>query len=320
LSLPKNRPHQQETAMALHRLTAVTIGVPNVPETRAYYGEFGLEAVGDGCFSTRDGGRQLRIVYAPTRRLIEIELGAEGDDDIERIARSLERIGAHTDRKPHQLTAVESVAGVRATVAVTGRIVQLPTPVPMPNAPGRAGRIGHRAPGVLRTERVRPRKLGHVVLGTTDFEATRRFFVDGLGFKVSDLIKDAGAFLRCSTDHHNVLILRAPANFLHHTSWQVDDIDEVGRGATAMLQADPARHVWGLGRHHAGSNFFWYLKDPAGNFSEYYSDLDCIVDDQLWTPETFEGARGLFNWGPPPPPSFLAPEDLGELMIGAHAS
>jgi hypothetical protein len=35
-----------------------------------------------------------------------------------------------------------------------------------------------------------------------------------------------------------------------------------------------------------------------GNFSEYYSDMDCIVDDQLWTPEDLEGARGLFAWGP----------------------
>ena len=47
--------------------------------------------------------------------------------------------------------------------------------------------------------------------------------------------------------------------------------------------------------------------------------MDCIVDDQLWTPEILEGAQGLFNWGPPPPPSFLAPEDLAELMTGAHA-
>jgi hypothetical protein len=75
----------------------------------------------------------------------------------------------------------------------------------------------------------------------------------------------------------------------------------------------------GLGRHHAGSNFFWYLKDPAGNFSEYYADMDCIIDDQLWTPEALEGAKGLFNWGPPPPPSFLAPDDLAAMMTGNHS-
>jgi hypothetical protein len=97
-------------------------------------------------------------------------------------------------------------------------------------------------------------------------------------------------------------------------------LDEVGRGATAMLEKDPNRHVWGLGRHHVGSNFFWYLKDPAGNFSEYYSDMDCIVDDALWSPQVWEGARGLFNWGPPPPASMLAPEDLAGYMLGAHSA
>ena len=94
----------------------------------------------------------------------------------------------------------------------------------------------------------------------------------------------------------------------------------VGFGAFAMLEGRPERQVWGLGRHYAGSNFFWYLKDPAGNFSEYYSDMDCIVDDQLWTPEDLEGARGLFAWGPPPPPSFLHPEDLAAMMTAAHSA
>ncbi|MFZ4079236.1 MAG: dioxygenase, partial [Microbacteriaceae bacterium] len=142
---------------------------------------------------------------------------------------------------------------------------------------------------------------------------------EGIGFKVSDEIKGAGKFIRCSSDHHNMLVLKAPISYLHHSSWQVNDIDDVGRGASAMLEADPERHVWGLGRHHAGSNFFWYLKDPAGNFSEYFSDMDCIPEDEIWEPEVFEGAQGLYNWGPPPPPSFLKPEDLAALMTGVHS-
>ena len=128
---------------------------------------------------------------------------------------------------------------------------------------------------------MRPRKLGHVVIGTPEPEATHRFFVDGLGFKVSDQVDGVAAFLRCSTDHHNLLIQPSPVAFLHHTSWQVEDVDEVGRGAMRMLEGHPERHVWGLGRHFIGSNFFWYLRDPAGNFSEYYSDMDAITDDQL---------------------------------------
>jgi hypothetical protein len=98
----------------------------------------------------------------------------------------------------------------------------------------------------------------------------------------------------------------------------VEDVDEVGRGATSMLDGHPERHTWGLGRHYIGSNFFWYLRDPAGNFSEYYSDLDCILEDQLWEPGVIAGEKSLYAWGPPPPPSFLAPEDLAELMTDAH--
>ena len=286
----------------------------------AYYADFGLTAEDGNWFATTDGGRQLRIEYAPTRRVVELRVAADDADDLARVAASLSRLGMLAQLGAAELDTVEPVTGMRGPAR--GRA---------PAGPGTRSRDGvqragarstgriARAPGFIRPERVRPRKLGHAVMGSTDYGASMSFFVDGLGFKVSDKIKGAGAFMRCSTDHHNVLVLNAPVNFLHHTSWQVDDVDDVGRGAFAMLEGNPERHVWGLGRHYAGSNFFWYLKDPAGNFSEYYSDMDCIVDDQLWTPEDLEGARGLFAWGPPPPPSFLHPDDLAALMTGAHA-
>jgi catechol 2,3-dioxygenase-like lactoylglutathione lyase family enzyme len=304
--------------MSLHRLTSVTMGVPNVAETAAYYAEFGLHPQADGWFSTRDGGRQLHIVEAPTRRLVELSVGVDDQDDLARAADNLARAEIGVERTRTSVSAVERATGIRAVLEIAPRLVQAPVAATVYNGPGRLERQGQRAPGVLRTERVAPRKLGHAVVGTTDLATTTSFFTDGLGFKISDMIKNAGAFMRCSTDHHNLLVLAAPVTFLHHTSWQVDDIDDVGRGAFAMLEDHPERHIWGLGRHHAGSNFFWYLKDPAGNFSEYYSDMDCIIDDQLWTPEVLEGAKGLFNWGPPPPASFLAPEDLGALMTGSH--
>ncbi|GAA1687619.1 VOC family protein [Fodinicola feengrottensis] len=304
--------------MALHQMAAVVIGVPNVAETSAYYAEFGLAPTSDGWFSTADGGNQLRVTPASTRRLVSFTVGVDSPDDLDRTQARLRGIGAAYERGPDRLTATDPVGGVTVALEVRPRLRQPVVPATAYNGPGRVDRTG-RADGVVRTNAVRPRKLGHVVLGTTDFAMSQRFFVDGIGFKISDLMNDAGAFLRCSTDHHNLLLLKAPVSFLHHTSWQVDDIDEVGRGASRMLEDHPERHIWGLGRHHVGSNFFWYLKDPAGNFSEYYSDLDCILEDQLWKPEVFEGAKGLFNWGPPPPPSFLHPDDLAALMTGAHA-
>ncbi|MEV3991065.1 VOC family protein [Streptomyces sp. NPDC049837] len=303
--------------MALHRLARITMGVPEVDATAAYYADFGLTDLGGGRFASTDGGEQLKIVHAARRRLEELVVAADDPDDLGRISAALGKLEVPFVRDTHALRAVDPGTEVTVTVEVQPRVVQ-PAPAPVPyNSPGRPERPDVRAPGVLREGAVRPRRLGHVVLGSTDQEASQRFFTEGLGFKVSDLVPGA-AFLRCSTDHHNVLVQQAPIAFLHHSSWQVDDVDEVGRGATRMLEGRPERHVWGLGRHHLGSNFFWYLKDPAGNFSEYFADMDCIVDDQLWTPRVWEDVRALYNWGPPVPPSFLHPEDLAALMTGSH--
>jgi catechol 2,3-dioxygenase-like lactoylglutathione lyase family enzyme len=308
--------------MALHRLTSACIGVPNVAETAAYYEEFGLAPLDDKKdekrFATVDGGEQLRLVPSGRRRLVELGIGAGDPDDLHSVASRLTALGVAVEQTPDAVTATDAGTGVRVVLSVADPIDAHPAPAIAENAPGRTGRRTARADPILRENPVRPRKLGHVVLGSTDLEASERFFIQGVGFKVSDRVPDAASFLRCSADHHNLLVQAAPVPFLHHSSWQVDDVDEVGRGATALLHKDPARHVWGLGRHHIGSNFFWYLKDPAGNFSEYYADMDCVVDDQLWDPGVWQDIRALYSWGPPVPQAFLAPDDLAELMVAAH--
>jgi catechol 2,3-dioxygenase-like lactoylglutathione lyase family enzyme len=305
----------------LHRLTSITLGVPDVAPTAAYYAEFGLTPVGDGTrFTTRDGGEQLRIVESPLRRLVELGVGVDDTDDLDRVAANLARRDVAFAREPTALRVADPNANLLVVLQIAPHLEQPPAEQVPYNGPGRPTRPNGRAPAVSRDGAVRPRKLGHVVIGSRNQEASQLFFTEGLGFNVSDQVPSLAGFLRCSTDHHNILVQRAPVDFLHHTAWEVDDVDEVGRGATAMLEGHPERHVWGLGRHHIGSNFFWYLKDPAGNFAEYYSDLDCIVDDALWQPSVVEGARGLYNWGPPLPASFLTPDDLAALMTGAHSA
>ncbi|WP_067682870.1 VOC family protein [Nocardia miyunensis] len=309
--------------MPLHGMSSLTFGVPNIAEVANYYEEFGLsttrtDADGTTHLATVEGGEQLHIARADRRRLLAMSVAADDQDDLDRIASRLERLELTVSRGEGSITARDPGTDVVVSVEIRPRIVQAPAEPVDYNAPGRNPRLNLRAPGIDRTGPVRPRKLGHVVIGSTDQPGSQRFFTDGLGFKISDIVKDQAAFMRCSTDHHNVLIQAAPITMLHHTSWQVDDVDEVGRGATAMLEQDPGRHAWGLGRHHIGSNFFWYLKDPAGNFSEYYSDMDCIVDDELWEPGVWEGAKGLYSWGPKPPDFFLNPVDLAEHMINAH--
>jgi catechol 2,3-dioxygenase-like lactoylglutathione lyase family enzyme len=299
-------------------MASVTIGVPDVEQTAGYYAEFGLARDGSR-FSTVDGGEQLHLVRARSRRLIELCIGADDPDDVDRVAAQLTKLGITVQRDRSRASAVEIHSGARVVVEVMPRITQGTEPAAPNNGPGRTERENQRAPAILRDEPIRPRKLGHVVIGSPDFEASQRFFEQGIGFKVSDQVVGLAAFMRCSTDHHNLLIQPSPVAFLHHTSWQVGDVDEVGRGASRMLEGHPERHTWGLGRHFIGSNFFWYLRDPAGNFSEYYSDMDAITDDQLWKPGTWEPSlHALYAWGPDVPPSMLEPDDLADLMATSH--
>jgi len=314
--------------MSLHRLTEITIGVPNVDETVGYYTEFGLTPLGtdpathEHLFGTVDGGQQLRITHRPLRQLLSLGIGVDDPDDLARIASSLSGldIDAGVTTTDTQLSTIEPVTRTAVTVSVAPRLVQEPTPVPACNAPGVVERANARALWQVRTEPVRPRKLGHVVIGSLDIEASQRFFTEGIGFKLTDTAPGLATFMRCSADHHNLLLQAAPVNFLHHTSWEVNDIDEIGRGAKTLLEEHPERHVWGLGRHSVGSNFFYYFRDPAGNFTEYYSDMDEILDDQLWEPGVFDMAEVIKpkDWGPPLPASLIAPEDLAELMAGSH--
>jgi len=299
--------------MALHELRSITIGVPDVEPVARYYEAFGLERSEAAVLSTTEGGRQLFLETAPARRLVQMMVGVDDHDDLARARASLQAADHQVSEADHAISVVEPNSRVKVVLEVAPRRVA-PTVEAIPyNGAGAPTRSGTRAHGVLRQSPVQPRKLGHVVFTTSNLAATNDFFTTLIGFKVSDYIGDIGVFLRCSTDHHNLLVLEAPVSFLHHSAWQVDDIDEIGRGASALLEGHPERHVWGLGRHHAGSNFFWYLRDPAGNFSEYYSDLDYIPENAAWIPETAEGKFGLYNWGPEPPATFLEPDDLMEL-------
>ena len=303
--------------MSLHRLASIEIGAPSTDAVRAFYRDFGLAETAPGRFETADGGEQLRIAAGPRRALLALAIGVDDADDLARVASALARLGVAVERGANALEAVEPVTGVRVRLEIQARLVQKPPQQLALNAPGRTDRSNARSPAVLDATPARPRKLSHVVIGSPDAAASRRFFVEGAGFRVSDEVAAAGvSFLRCGTDHHSLLVQPGPVSYLHHTAWEMDDLDAVGRAAATMVATDPARHVWGLGRHGIGSNYFWYLRDPAGAFAEYTSDLDVIADDEAWKMAASSGAHPLAAWGPPVPKSFLAPDDIIALARG----
>jgi catechol 2,3-dioxygenase-like lactoylglutathione lyase family enzyme len=301
--------------MSLHRVSSFTYSVPNVAEVIAYYTEFGLTDNGDGSLSTLDGGRQLYVEQGRHRGITAVTLGADDPDDVGRIAASLTKLGFDVAADADRLVTSDPVMKLRVEVVVEPRVVQETFAPAAVNGPGRVERVNERAAGVMREGPVRPRRLGHLALVSGESETSLKFFTDGLGFKVSDYAgSKESAFMRCSPDHHNIAVFGGPVSFPHHTSWQVDDLDEIGRGAENLLTGHDERKGWGFGRHYAGSNFFWYLKDPAGTFSEYYADMDQITDDDVWKPELCEGKSGLYNWGPAVPEGFMRPDDIAELI------
>ena len=100
-------------------------------------------------------------------------------------------------------------------------------------------------------------------------------------------------------------------------AFEVDSVDDVVRGGSAMVEGDPDRHLWGVGRHAIGSNWFWYLREPSGTFVEYTADVDRITKADLYVPKEWEGREFLYSFGPAIPAEFLAPNDLEELIAGS---
>ena len=162
--------------MPLHRMNSVTIGVPNVDETREFYRDFNLteDESAPGEFATADGGTQLRIAHAPIRRLLELNVGAENPDDLDRVASQLASLDVEVVRADGSLSAVDPGTGVKVSVEIAPAISQnkeLATPY---NGPGRIDRDG-RAPKIQIDDGpgAKPRKLGHAVIGTTELERSR---------------------------------------------------------------------------------------------------------------------------------------------------
>src|SRR5688572_23484286 len=110
------------TDVPLHRLTTITVGVPEVDAVSVFYRDFGLVDLGDGRFGTRDGGEQLRLVDAPRRGLHELGLGADDRDDLDRIARSLQTLDAPVVRDGDRLSTVDPTTGTNVVVTVAPRV------------------------------------------------------------------------------------------------------------------------------------------------------------------------------------------------------
>ncbi|RKE38593.1 glyoxalase/bleomycin resistance protein/dioxygenase superfamily protein [Paraburkholderia sp. BL23I1N1] len=162
------------------------------------------------------------------------------------------------------------------------------------------------APARSLVSQVRPRAMSHVLFFTPDVKRMVTFSTHVLGMRLSDHSGDVIAFLHGvhGSDHHLVAFAKSRAPGLHHSSWDVGSIDDVGSGAEQMRVAGYDRG-WGLGRHVLGSNYFHYVRDPWGSYAEYSFDIDFIPHDVDWPATDHPPHDSLYVWGPALPDDFI---------------
>lgn len=123
-----------------------------------------------------------------------------------------------------------------------------------------------------------PRRLGHMLIFTTDNVKAQAFYESALGLKLSDRVPGKATFMNSGPgDHHIFGFIQSTHPGLHHSSWEVETFDQMAIGARTMAEKGHGTG-WGLGRHSLGSNLFHYIQDPWGSWIEYFTDIDQITE------------------------------------------
>jgi catechol 2,3-dioxygenase-like lactoylglutathione lyase family enzyme len=153
--------------------------------------------------------------------------------------------------------------------------------------------------------------LAHILIFTSDVLESIAFYERVLGLRLSDRSGDGIAFMHGihGSDHHMLALAKSEGPGLHHLSWDVGSINEIGLGA--MQMADKGFGAgWGLGRHVLGSNYFHYVRDPWGSYSEYSADIDYIPANCHWQAEDNPQDDSFYLWGPEPPADFAVNHEI----------
>jgi len=154
-------------------------------ETARYYEEFGLTLTpgNDGqqrVLAPTDGGQQMTLVHAPQRRLLEMTIGADDQDDLNRIERKLDRLDASYAYDGETLRVSDPNSAILVTVQVVARIPKRCRSGPTMDRAGLTEQTDE--PGlsnemVVFAPAVGPR--GHRITRPGGIPA---FFTEGLGF------------------------------------------------------------------------------------------------------------------------------------------
>lgn len=161
------------------------------------------------------------------------------------------------------------------------------------NSPSQPKRVNSRAP---RYEKAQPYEISHLAIGVDDAGEAVKFYLERLGFLVSDRYADRGVFIRCSVEgnHHHLFFMngKAPGTRFNHLAFKVRDIHEVIFGGQ-HIDSQGWTTFAGPGRHRVSSACFWYFLTPFGGAWEYAADEDIVTED--WESTDFAAEAHIFT-------------------------
>ena len=301
-------PTTEQDAIGVHSLDHFALAVPDLAAAQHFYTNFGLDVQeGNNALALRTFGHDQRwgvVVEAPRKRLHHISFGSYADD-LRRLKSCVEGNGIKLLSPPTGFESngfwFQDPAGVLIEVKVASKT----SPDHKMSGSWSSSPEGVAwAPVRAKAPKARPRRLSHMLVFTTDIEAAIDFYSRNLGLRLSDR-SDMVGFMHAiqGSDHHILAFAKSNAAGIHHSSWDMASIDEIGLGAMHMAETGRSKG-WGLGRHVLGSNYFHYVQDPWGSFAEYTCDIDYIPATQRWEPGNHRAEDSFYLWGPEPPADF----------------
>lgn len=151
-------------------------------------------------------------------------------------------------------------------------------------------------------------RLGHLTVSAPEPAHTVAFFMETLGFHLSDQNGTNFFWVRCNRDHHGIGATRGRFG-VHHVAFELRDWEQI-RKACDHLRSSGLEVEFGPGRHGPGNNIFIYVLTPFGLRFELFCELERIDDDASYQPRDW-GAGGrrthANTWGPVAPASYAPP-------------
>lgn len=281
------------------RLGWVRLQVTELERSLAFYTDlFGLELV------RRENERAwLRCSDKPSDiELIEgAQPGLAGVGFELPVAAEVDTAFAHLESRGYRPSPYDATACARERVRAGLRFANPDTGLTVELYAGQAPAAEPYRPTVAKIER-----LGHVVLNVASYAKAHKFWVEDLGFEISDHVPGSIAFLRCWPNplHHSLALLEGPQDSLNHVNFMVSDIDDIGQAMNRMKKAG-VPIVFGPGRHLPSTSIFIYFLDPDGMTVEYSFGMEEFGEHDARPPRELERRPEVLDtWGSIADPRF----------------